>query len=302
MNAGRLYFVLQSLAGAVWWIAVFLVPPVRSATLGQLDPVVVATFDIPLFVVASAIAAFGVRSAALLVAGWTVLVTIGLATYATFTEGAGWGVVAMIAASAGSIAASSLISSGRIPTSWILRGPFAFRPADARAATSTNLATTLVQIAIFWTVFLVLLPSVLVVLERRWRVGVDLPGASVGIGVVVLVLGSALGLASAFVMSTRGRGTPLPAAMPNELVVAGPYRWVRNPMAVASIAQGVAVGAILSSWIVIAYAVAGAVVWNVAVRPHEEADLHRRFGEEFSRYRDAVRCWIPRIPSRIGAP
>jgi hypothetical protein len=32
---------------------------VREATLGNLDPVAVAVFDIPLFVVASAVAAFG---------------------------------------------------------------------------------------------------------------------------------------------------------------------------------------------------------------------------------------------------
>jgi protein-S-isoprenylcysteine O-methyltransferase Ste14 len=52
--------------------------------------------------------------------------------------------------------------------------------------------------------------------------------------------------------------------MPNRLVVAGPYRWVRNPMALASIAQGVAVGLILSSWLVVVYAVAGALLWPIA--------------------------------------
>ncbi len=51
----------------------------------------------------------------------------------------------------------------------------------------------------------------------------------------------------------------------------------------------------LGSWLVVAYAVIGSLLWNYAVRPHEEADLERRFGTEFQRYRDSVRCWIPRL-------
>ena len=63
-------------------------------------------------------------------------------------------------------------------------------------------------------------------------------------------------------MSASGQGTPLLSAMPNRLVIAGPYRVVRNPMAVAGIAQGVAVGLILSSWRVVAHAVVGSLLWN----------------------------------------
>ncbi|WP_309491611.1 hypothetical protein [Microbacterium sp. Se5.02b] len=61
---GRLYFAGQALAGVAWWIAVFTVPDVRTATLGTLDPRLLAVADIPLFVVASALVALGVRRAA----------------------------------------------------------------------------------------------------------------------------------------------------------------------------------------------------------------------------------------------
>lgn len=67
-------------------------------------------------------------------------------------------------------------------------------------------------------------------------------------------------------------------------------------MLVAASALGIAVGLILSSWLVIVYAVAGAIVWHYAIRPHEEADLERRFGADFRRYSAAVRCWVPRSP------
>ena len=72
------------------------------------------------------------------------------------------------------------------------------------------------------------------------------------------------------------------------------------PMALSGIMQGAAVGLILSSWLVVAYAVVGSLVWNYAVSPHEEADLEAKFGDEFRAYRDSVRCWIPQRPALLG--
>lgn len=293
MGPGRAYFAIQAIAGAGWWAAVFAFPLVRETTLGSLDPVAVAALDIPLFVIASAVAAGGVRGAATITTAWTVVVAVALAAYATVTGEAGWGVLVMAGAAGGSLVALCLVLIGRVPTEWITRGPFAFRPAALRRTATPHVVSTLGQIIAFWGLFLVVIPYTVAVLEERWAVVIPLPPASVPVGVVLLALASVLGIASAFVMSTSGQGTPLPSAMPNRLVIAGPYRVVRNPMAVAGIAQGVAVGLILSSWLVIAYAVAGSLLWNYAVRPGEEADLEERFGEQFRRYRDTVRCWVP---------
>jgi len=293
MYWGRMYFAAQAIAGAAWWVGVFLAPFVREATLGRLDPVFVAVFDIPLFVGASALAALGLRIAAVATAGWTVVVTIALAVYATVTTEAGWGVVVMSAAAAGSVIASCLVSIGRVPTEWLLSGPFAFRPANTRAPESAHLAATAAQVVIFWGFFLGAIPLALTVVEQRWALAMPFPSFAGPAGVVVLVIASALGLWSAAAMSMRGGGTPLPSAMPMRLVVAGPYLFVRNPMAIAGIVQGVAVGLLLSSWLVIAYAIAGSLLWNFIVRPLEESDLEARFGVEYRRYRSAVRCWWP---------
>ncbi|WP_442543867.1 methyltransferase family protein [Arthrobacter sp. KN11-1C] len=286
---------MKAIAGFLWWAAVFLSPVVREATLGNLDPVAVAVFDIPLFVVASAVAAFSVEAAALVSAGWTGVVAVGLAVYATITAEAGWGVLSMGAATAGSLIALCLVLLGRVPTGWIIRGPFAFRPAIPRSTAVTHVVSTFGQIVLFWGFFLAVIPFTVAFLEQRWAVVLPFPSFAAPVGVAVLVLASALGISSAVGMSTLGDGTPLPSAMPNQLVIAGPYRWIRNPMAAAGILQGAAVGVILQSWLVVAYAVAGSLVWNYVVRPLEEADLEERFGEEFRQYRDAVRCWVPRI-------
>ena len=157
---------------------------------------------------------------------------------------------------------------------------------------------TLCQTVVFWSVFLFLLPAGIVALENS----LGLSGRRFGgvacawCGAILFALGGSLGLASGLVMAVRGRGTPLPADCARELVVAGPYRYIRNPMAVAGLTQGVAVGVFLGSPAVIAFALLGGPVWHLFVRPWEEADLERRFGEPYRRYRAAVRCWLPRLP------
>ncbi|PPH07603.1 hypothetical protein C5C86_13815 [Rathayibacter sp. AY1E4] len=300
MPWGRLYFAVQALGGAAWWVAVALVPAVRIATLGSLDPVPVAALDLPLFVGASALAAAGIRWAAVTATAWTLLVAVALAVWATLTGEAGWGVVAMLAAAGGSVVAACLLLLGRVPTRWIASGPFSFRVATAGRRPGSHLAATLGQIAVFWGGALVVVPLVIAALEERWGVGLGAaPPAVVGVGVLLLVAASALGIWSGLTMSLLGDGTPLPIAMTNRLVIAGPYRWVRNPMAVAGIVQGAAVGLLLSSWLVVLYALLGAVVWNQAVRPLEEADLAARFGADFERYRSRVRCWVPRRPEPL---
>lgn len=170
------------------------------------------------------------------------------------------------------------------------------RGREARPASRTwNVLKTLAQTLIFWTVFLFLLPAAILLLEQR--LGLDrwhFSGAAWRwLGGILFLLGGSLGISSGVIMAALGRGTPLPADCPNELVIAGPYRYIRNPMVIAGLSQGIAVGIFLGSPLVIAYALAGGPVWHVFVRPWEEADLEQRFGEPYRRYRAKVRCWLP---------
>jgi protein-S-isoprenylcysteine O-methyltransferase Ste14 len=110
---------------------------------------------------------------------------------------------------------------------------------------------------------------------------------------VIFLLASTVGLWSCFSMALLGEGTPLPAATGRRLVIAGPYRFVRNPMAFAGAFQTVGAGCYLGSWLVVLSALAGGLIWNAFIRPEEEADLARRFGRPYELYRDRVRCWVP---------
>jgi protein-S-isoprenylcysteine O-methyltransferase Ste14 len=168
-----------------------------------------------------------------------------------------------------------------------------FRRAQP-AATSALLLRTLVQLTVFWGVFLFIVPPVLARLERSLAPGVAFSSQG-AVAAAIFLVASALGLGSAWTMVTVGRGTPLPLDGPRELVARGPYAVVRNPMAVAGLAQGAAVGLWLGSWLVLAYVVVGGVLWHVFVRPVEEADLLATFGEAYRGYRTRVPLWLPRM-------
>ncbi len=162
------------------------------------------------------------------------------------------------------------------------------------APTSWNVSKTLLQTSVFSATLLWLVPSGIFRLEAAWQLPrFDLPSRT-AIGWSVLVCASLLGLWSGWTMATRGLGTPFPLDTARELVTRGPYRWVRNPMAVTGLTQGLGVALILGSWGVVVYVLVGGVLWHALVRPVEERDLLERFGESYASYRRRVGLWIPR--------
>jgi protein-S-isoprenylcysteine O-methyltransferase Ste14 len=296
----RGYFGLQAIAGAVWWVLVFLSDDVQHWTLGQWDPAYLVVPDLVLFFGASAWAALtGSRIAGAVVGAWTTLVAVVFGIYGLVEQEAGWGVVLMAAATVATLASAATLWFGYLPTGWFFVGPFSFRVA-AEASDGHHLRRSLAQLVVFWTTFFVLVPLALTWVEDRlglrWD-ALDAPAVR-AVGVAMFLIGSTIGLWSCVTMAVQGKGTPLPAETARELVVAGPYRWVRNPMAVGGLLQTAGVGLMVGSWLVIVVAVAGALVWNVLIRPTEEADLAARFGAPYRQYARQVRCWVPTRPGQ----
>jgi protein-S-isoprenylcysteine O-methyltransferase Ste14 len=167
------------------------------------------------------------------------------------------------------------------------------KPASARF----NLLKTLVQTLLMWRAFLAIGPLVAWQIEEfsgleRFRFAFR---GQMFISAMVFCGGWVVAWTSAYFMVTRGDGTPLPLDSTRRLVVAGPYRWVRNPMAFASLAQGGAIGLMAGSPLVLAYILVGALMWNALARPWEEHELEAKFGAEYAHYKRQVRCWIPRV-------
>ena len=298
---GRMYFALQALAGAAWWLGTAMIPGVATATLGSINPLLIAFVDIPLFVIGSALAALNFRWAVWIVTAWTVLVALGMVIYATATTEAGLGAVLMILAALGSLLAGVLMIVGRIPSEKLLIGPFAFHSSHTRVRSRVLVHTT-IQIAVFWGIFLIIIPVIINAFEDRWNLAYKFPILLVVVGFALLAFSSVIGVWSARAIANFGSGTPLPSQMAHHLVARGPYAFVRNPMAIAGIVQGMAMGLLIGSWLVVVYALIGSLLWNWLIRPHEEADLIERFGDEYRDYAKRVRCWWPTFSTADSSP
>lgn len=294
------YLILQAVGVAAWWGLLLSVP----ASVSWFQPPAWPPEALLGFFLGDAMVLIGGsiatsvmvlrRSESASIAVWSLTLAVWYPTLycigvSLLTDEA-WLAAATMACMAGlTLAVATIYGAG-------VQEPATFRvtPMNKQAA----LAWTIGQTVIFWGALLWILPKAIVEVETR----IGWPSFShpyQTLGAIVLFMGaSALGFVSAVTMAWRGDGTPLPTATAPKLVVSGPYRWVRNPMAVAGIAQGIAVGWYFGSYTVIGYAISGAFVWHCLVRPSEEADLAERFGDSYRLYKGSVWLWVPRRPGQ----
>lgn len=179
----------------------------------------------------------------------------------------------------------------------ILWGPFHFRPSQEDDPRK-RIASVISQTAVMNGIFLFAIPLVISLFEIRFLWRVWLPKAH-PVWSQLLLVGILLGVLIGIQFVLKSDGTPLPIDGSRKLIISGPYAFVRNPMAIIGITNGILVGLAWNSMLVVTYALCGAVLWEICVRPLEETYLSETFGEEYERYRKQVRCWIPRfIPYR----
>lgn len=114
------------------------------------------------------------------------------------------------------------------------------------------------------------------------------------IGLVLAAAGLMLAAWTARLFLTLGRGTPAPWTPPRRLVVAGPYRHVRNPMITGVLLMLAAESLLFGSWPIVGWMLVFFFVHGVYLTRAEEPGLERRFGEDYRRYKANVPRWIPR--------
>lgn len=121
------------------------------------------------------------------------------------------------------------------------------------------------------------------------------PGGPVHPAGIALIVPGVLLMAACFAdFARRGRGTPAPVDPPVRLVIAGPYRLVRNPMYVGGLLILAGEAVLWASPRLLAYAAGFWLLTHLFVVAHEEPALAARFGDEYAAYRSAVPRWIPR--------
>jgi protein-S-isoprenylcysteine O-methyltransferase Ste14 len=136
-------------------------------------------------------------------------------------------------------------------------------------------------------------------IARRTGTRLEMPGppiewaTSLG-GVAVLVLGGVLFVGCVWRFGTDGKGTLAPWDPPADLVVKGPYAYVRNPMITGVVLLLIAEGLLLRSMPHLQWAGLFFVINAVYIPLLEEPMLQARFGEGYERYRKEVPRLIPR--------
>jgi protein-S-isoprenylcysteine O-methyltransferase Ste14 len=166
----------------------------------------------------------------------------------------------------------------------------------ARPVTSSlgaNLAKTILQIGLVWSVFLWLIPTLLVRVEMAAALPTFASGKWSELGLLLFMASSTLFLICIWTIVWIGNGTPWPWDHSTSLVIAGPYRYLRNPMVLAGIGLGISSALILGSYLGFVYLVIGILAWNFVLRPMEEQDLAHRFGRAYIDYFQTVPAWLP---------
>jgi protein-S-isoprenylcysteine O-methyltransferase Ste14 len=122
-----------------------------------------------------------------------------------------------------------------------------------------------------------------------------LPGRSgLAVGVLLLVAGSLL-WGWCVLRFKRAQGTPVPFNPPKELIVTGPYLWMRNPMVTGVFACLFGLGSILHSIsIVLIWTPAYILLHVIELKWVEEPELERRFGASYTEYKRRVPMFLPR--------
>ena len=151
------------------------------------------------------------------------------------------------------------------------------------------------------TAFFVAAPFVLAGLIPWWLTGWEFRPPLFGLTLTrvpgaMLILAGLPGLVDSFArFALQGRGTPAPVAPPQNLVVTGLYRYVRNPIYVAVVAIILGQAVLFGDWRLITYGLLLWVAFHLFVVVYEEPTLEQSFGAQYEAFRANVPRWIPRL-------
>jgi protein-S-isoprenylcysteine O-methyltransferase Ste14 len=168
----------------------------------------------------------------------------------------------------------------------------AIRPSTTRSVFALW-AKSLLNAVLFFSVFMVALPTLA---HYVLPVELSLPRSPrVWLAGALALLGVTAWIRCLDTFSRHGRGTPLPADAPRQLVTTGLFSRIRNPIMAAELLVIWAVALYFASAGVMLYAVAMCIGAHVAVVYVEEPELRGRFGPQYEEYCRSVPRWVPRF-------
>ncbi|UCH94132.1 MAG: isoprenylcysteine carboxylmethyltransferase family protein [Candidatus Aminicenantes bacterium] len=136
-------------------------------------------------------------------------------------------------------------------------------------------------------------PALCKLLENLFGFTITLPSPYNWLGLVLLAPGLGFGIWTMYTYASRGKGTTVPYEPTQQLITEGPYRYLRNPMVLAThfIMAGLVV--ILSSYILLFIVLSAIKESHKYIVRVEENEMEIRFGQAYLDYKTRVPRWIP---------
>ena len=300
-----IYYLIQGFAIIGWWLLLWYVPDSRKffRTSRMTDAALMDFLWADLFFLGLGSCFCGyllgkrpqnqmIQPLTWILVGGSVYPMLYVCRATYVTHGEGWAAsLSMLVMGAGSFFAAWTAG---------LDNPL-FRVAPERTRVE-HILRTLLHTCVFWFISLAMVPWLLVQAEHALNIPAFTTPFQSWLPWVGFAGFALLNLTTGYVMSNWGKGTPLPLETASVLVVRGPYRFVRNPMAISGLSLGLMIGWWLGSWLTLAIVLIAAITWHVFVRPLEERDLEARFGEEYLAYKSEIQNWIPKIKPTPVSP
>ncbi len=154
-------------------------------------------------------------------------------------------------------------------------------------------------------VFTILVPCLVTILIPRWLLSAQpsQPASAFRyFGLISIAIGAAIYLWCAWDFATFGKGTPAPIDPPKELVMRGLYRFTRNPMYVGVLSTLLGEAVLFESTVLVAYAGAILLLFQLFIVIYEEPALAKQFGEVYRTYCVTTPRWIPRFSNLAERP
>ena len=136
------------------------------------------------------------------------------------------------------------------------------------------------------------------IVNPRWMAwaSFDAPGwlrwLAVGLGICIVP-------SVHWVLGTLGRNVSetVLTKQQHELVMRGPYRWIRHPLYTTGVALFLALGLIAANWFILLFALLALIAIRLVVVPLEERELLARFGSKYQQYIRRTGAMFPRMRS-----
>ncbi len=151
-------------------------------------------------------------------------------------------------------------------------------------------------------IFIFGIPLLIILLSHFLDNYFNLPGFNFRLAVLfspfLMITGLILVIWSVWCQFKRGKGSPVPLIPTQKLVITGPYKYCRNPMALGTVIYYLGIALFESSFSSLLLVALFSILFVLYIKLVEEKELEARFGKDYSEYKKKTPFIIPRIDKK----